>query len=238
MKRIIYIILIVTVIILLITFLGNELSKARSFQLFGDLVDHVETEEHVVALTFDDGPGIHSEEVLQVLDEQEVKATFFLTGEEIENEPELAQLMADRGHEIGNHSYSHERMVLKSPSFIEKEVQKTNGLIREIGYKGEIHFRPPYGKKLFILPYHLSQHNQKTVMWNLEPESDPELARDSEKMITYVEEEVKPGSIILMHVMYENRKESLKAIPGMIESLKEKGYTFVTVSDLMQDQGN
>ncbi|HZG73176.1 MAG TPA: polysaccharide deacetylase family protein, partial [Chondromyces sp.] len=171
--------------------------------------------------------------VLQILDDTGVKATFFLTGREIEENQAEAKKIAGAGHELANHSYSHARMVFKSPSFIKTEIERTDQLIREAGYEGPIAFRPPYGKKFVLLPYYLKSNNRETILWNLEPDSLPELTNNPKKMMEYVNEHIEPGSIILMHVMYESREPSLQAVEGIIQTLKEKGYTFTTVTELL-----
>jgi peptidoglycan-N-acetylglucosamine deacetylase len=233
MKKTIIIIFIVIILLLGISYVLFNLSKSRTFQFFGGLVNQVDTSEKVVALTFDDGPAIHTDEILTILKAENVKGTFFLTGNEIEKYPNDAKRIAEEGHEIGNHSYSHQRMVLKSPSFIKEEIEKTDKLIRQIGYKGEIHFRPPFGKKLFVLPYYLDKHDRKSIVWSIEPETYPEVAADSTKIAEHVIDNIEPGSIILLHVMYESRRESLHSVKEMITSLKEQGYKLVTVSELL-----
>jgi peptidoglycan-N-acetylglucosamine deacetylase len=233
MKKTIIIIFIVIILLLGISYVLFNLSKSRTFQFFGGLVNQVDTSEKVVALTFDDGPAIHTDEILTILKAENVKGTFFLTGNEIEKYPDDAKRIAEEGHEIGNHSYSHQRMVLKSPSFIKEEIEKTDELIRQIGYKGEIHFRPPFGKKLFVLPYYLDKHDRKSIIWSIEPETYPEVAADSTKIAEHVIDNIEPGSIILLHVMYESRRESLLSVKEIITSLKEQGYKLVTVSELL-----
>jgi chitin deacetylase len=224
----------VVIFIMIVGYTLFSISGSRSFQFFGGLVGKVESTEKVVALTFDDGPTDKTEEILSILKEENVKGTFFLTGQEIEINPEDAMRIAEEGHEIGNHSYSHHRMVLKSPAFIQDEIVRTDQLIRQIGYEGDIHFRPPYGKRLFLLPYYLNKQERKTILWNIEPETFPEIAVDSNRIIDHVVETIEPGSIILLHVMYESRRESMESVKGMITSLKEQGYTFVTVSELLE----
>lgn len=235
MKKLLKIILWI-ILLLGIAFLLFEVSKSRNFQFFGGLVNKAETEDKVAAMTFDDGPGVNTDEILTILREEDVKATFYLTGKEIEHQMEDAKKIVVEGHEIGNHSYSHSRMVLKSPTFIKEEIEKTDDLIRQTGYEGEIHFRPPYGKKLFLLPYYLSKQERKTVLWNIEPESFPDIEGDADKITEYVAENIEPGSIILLHVMYESREESLKSVKKIIASLKEQGYQMTTVSDLLKHQ--
>lgn len=214
--------------------IGFQISKSRTFQFFGELVSRVNTQQKFVALTFDDGPiPGNTEEVLSILKEGGVKATFFVTGAELEQNPEQGHKLVAAGHELGNHSFSHSRMVLKTPSFVKFEIERTDELIRQAGYQGAIHFRPPFGKKLFVLPYYLSQHSRKSITWDVEPDSFPEVGSDANKIVEHVLANVKPGSIILLHVMYPSRKESLKSVKGIIDELKSHGYEFKTVSELL-----
>jgi chitin deacetylase len=190
-----------------------------------------------VALTFDDGPTpLATGEVLSILRHRQVKATFFVTGAELEQHLELGKEIVKEGHELGNHSYSHHRMVLKTPSFISDEIERTDRLIRSAGYEGPIHFRPPYSKKLVFLPYYLSKTNRKTIMCDIEPDSYPEVAADADKIVEYVANRVRPGSIILLHVMYKSREQSLRAVGGIIDRLQGEGYQFRTVAELLSSK--
>ncbi|WNF22211.1 polysaccharide deacetylase family protein [Mesobacillus jeotgali] len=229
-KRIIYLGIITIIIILLL--LGTyRLMNSRTFQLFGGLTAQVNTDEKVVALTFDDGPTQQVEDILPILEKYDAKATFFLIGNEIEKNPEAAQMIAQAGHQIGNHTYSHNRMVLKSPSFIKEEIEKTNTLIVNAGFTGEIDFRPPNGKKLLALPYYLDQQNIDTITWNLEPDSYYSSSADK---LNYIKDHVKPGSIILMHPMYDQTGEELETIEGIVKALSREGYKFITVNELQE----
>jgi peptidoglycan-N-acetylglucosamine deacetylase len=234
MKKI-WLIVIGILLLFLLLFSTYKLMNARTFQLFGGLTNHVETNEKVVALTFDDGPTQNVEEILALLDTYDAKATFFLIGNEIEKSPELAREIAKNGHQLGNHTYSHERMIFKSYSFIKKEIEDTNKLIEQAGYTGEIDFRPPNGKKIIGLPYYLKKANMDTILWDIEPDTYYQVA---EKKVNYVKESVKPGSIILMHPMYDQTGEELNAIEGVLKALTEEGYTFVTVNELQQLDGD
>ena len=192
-----------------------KLMNSRTYQLFGGLTEQMETNQKVVALTFDDGPTKNVNQILPLLDKYNAKATFFLIGEEIEKHPEEAKKIVEAGHQIGNHTYSHNRMVFKTPSYIKEEIQKTDQLIQKAGYKGEIDFRPPNGKKLVGLPYYLNKHNRDTITWNIEPDSYYTNASDK---VNYVKENIKPGSIILMHPMYDDTGNELQAIEGSLTS--------------------
>lgn len=211
-----------------------KLSGSRSFQLFGGLVTRVETTAPVVALTFDDGPTpAGTDTILSILARSGVRATFFLTGAELERHPEAGRQILQAGHEVGNHSYSHRRMVLRSPAFIRQEVERTDSLIRALGYTGPIAFRPPYGKRLFALPLYLHQQQRLTLLWDVEPDSDPEIAGSAERIASDALRHARPGSIILLHVMYPSRAESRRAVPMIIRGLQSRGFRFVTLSELL-----
>ena len=211
-----------------------QLSKMRSYQLFGEIVSSVDTHEKVIALTFDDGPtAAYTNEILAILDQYGVKATFFVIGREVEENPEYARSIVEAGHELGNHSWSHPNMSLLSLDRIADEIERTDAAIRAVGYEGELHFRPPFGKKLLTLPWYLRQHNRTTVMWDIEPETYTEIAAEPSRIVQHVLDKARPGSIVLLHLMYESRETSRQALPTIIERLHEQGYKLVTVSELL-----
>lgn len=228
--------LIATVIVITILLSGIwQLSKMRDFQLFGKLVTQVDCSDKVVALTFDDGPTPqYTDTVLDILARHGIKATFFVTGSEVEKNLAEASRIAAAGHELGNHSYSHARMIFKLPATVKDEIEKTDAAIRNAGYNGQIHFRPPYGKKLLILPWYLQKAGKTTIMWDIEPETFAETAVSAEKISDHVMQRVRPGSIILLHVMYASREESRKSLELIITGLKQKGFAFATVSELLK----
>lgn len=211
-----------------------QLSRARTFQLFGEIVPRVETESKVVALTFDDGPRSDTvDEILAVLAKHGVKATFFVCGAELEKHPEAAAKLVRAGHELGNHSYSHKRMVFQSPTFIREEFERTDALIRAAGHRGPIHVRAPYCKKLVGLPWYFAKHDRIHVTFDVEPESDPEVDASIGLLIAQTIFETQPGSIVLLHPWYRGRERSRAAIEPIVVGLKEKGYQFVTVNQLL-----
>lgn len=203
--------------------------NSRTFQLVGTIVDHVETKEKLVALTFDDGPTGNVDELLPLLDKYNAKATFFLIGRELKENIPAAENIVSAGHQIGNHTYSHNRMVFKSISFMKEEIESTDALIREAGFDGEIDFRPPNGKKLVGLPYYLNKHDRETITWNLEPDSYYQHPKDKVK---YVKENISPGSIILLHPMYDMTGNEYKTAEGILTTLTDMGYRFVTINEL------
>lgn len=214
---------------------GWRLSKSRTYQLFGNLVTRVETADSLVALTLDDGPTLeYTDAVLAILADSNVHATFFVVGAGLARHPDLGHRIVDAGHELGNHSFTHQRMVLKTPAFVRREVERTDSLIRVAGQRGAIHFRPPYGKRLVMLPWFLSRTGRVTVLWDLEPDSDPGIARDPGRLVDHVLARVRPGSIILLHLETATRASGRAALPRLIGALRAAGYEFVTVSQLMR----
>jgi peptidoglycan/xylan/chitin deacetylase (PgdA/CDA1 family) len=212
-----------------------RISKARHFQFFGGIVTRVETAERAVALTFDDGPTPgQTEAILAILAEYNVRATFFLVGQAIETNMAQCQMLAEAGHELGNHSYSHQQMVFRSLAFVREEIETTDQLIRACGYEGNIHFRSPFGKRLFIVPYYLHMTDRLNIYYDVEPESYTVIARDADRITEHVLTQTRPGSIILLHVMAGPREETLRAVPEIIEGLQIQGYRFVTVSELLE----
>ncbi len=223
-----------SMLVIILLLLGMyKLMNARTFQLFGGLTSQIETRKKVVALTFDDGPTKNVDDILPLLDQYNAKATFFLIGSDIEKNPDEAKKIVEAGHQIGNHTYSHQRMIFKSPSFIKGEIEKTDRLIRNAGYSGEIDFRPPNGKKIIGLPYYLYKHKRETITWSIEPDTNHTSANDK---INDVKENVKPGSIILIHPMYDHTGEELKTIKGILQFLSKEGYTFLTVDEIQKEE--
>lgn len=213
----------------------NEISKAACFTLTGHAVCRVETRQPLVALTFDDGPtqlGVDS--VLPVLKRYHARGTFFLAGGSFfppygsTDGPLVRRIVAD-GHEIGNHSLSHKRMVLHSSPFYDREIRQTDAILRAAGAPKPTLFRPPYGKKLFGLPLAVERNGYTMVMWDSgdPPDRDPRAYADK------VLAQVRPGSIILIHTMFPSRETERKALPLILEGLKKRGLRSVTVSELI-----
>ena len=213
----------------------RELARSRSTQLFGRIVARVATPDSVVALTFDDGPVLAlADSIVAILrDRGGARATFFVTGAEVAAAPAAARALVAAGHELGNHTYSHRRMVLQSPRTMRHEIARTDTLIRAAGERGPIHFRPPYGYKLVGLPYLLWRADRTTVTWDVEPDSYTEVAATPHGIVAHVLARVRPGSIILLHPWYPSRATSLAAVPALIDSLHARGYRVTTVSELL-----
>jgi peptidoglycan/xylan/chitin deacetylase (PgdA/CDA1 family) len=211
-----------------------RLSKAREVQLLGDLATHADTQQKVVALTFDDGPvAAHTQEVIGILRAHDAVGTFFVVGRDVEKDPAALKALVAAGEQIGNHTWSHPRLLATSQEAIASEIERTDAAIRAAGYGGPIYVRPPNGKRLLAAPWYFWRHHRTTVMWSLEPDSIAGIADDPDALVAYVRDNVRPGDIILLHVMYESRGASRAALPRILEALAADGYRFVTVGQLL-----
>ena len=187
-----------------------------------------------VALTFDDGPsGPNSEVLLAMLAERDVKATFFLCGYRIEECPaELCKKLAEPGHELAMHGYSHTSFKEMSSGGIQDELSKTKELIQKNAGVTPTLVRPPYGAMNDDSYEALRQAGYPVIIWDVDTEdwrnSDPEDVANT------VFEQVQDGSIILMHDMHQS---SVDAAALIIDQLKSEGYVFLTVSELAQSMG-
>jgi peptidoglycan/xylan/chitin deacetylase (PgdA/CDA1 family) len=209
-----------------------RISKARCYQLVGDLICHVKTGEKVVALSFDDGPtpeGVDA--VLATLEPRKIKATFFLIGGRMEKWPGQAKRLVDAGHELGNHSYSHTRMIGKWPSDYDNEIARTDRLIKAEGYAKPTLFRPPFGKRLIGLPMAVERAGYRMIMWDVE--DNAEQYPDPKAYAADILVRVKPGSIILMHPMYRHNQTARDALPLVLDGLKARGYRVVSVGEML-----
>ncbi len=178
-----------------------KLSSSVTFQLFGELIYQVDTEQKLVALTFDDGPTPHhTAGVLQLLDLYQVKATFFVTGSETQRYMTQAKQIVAAGHQLGNHSWSHQRMLFMSLDEINREIEGTDQQIRAAGYQGE----DPIPAHLMVkswrlLPWFLAKTHRTSITWDIAPETFDENSEDPQTMAAQVLEQVRPGSIVLLH---------------------------------------
>ena len=209
-----------------------EISKARCFSLVGEAICRVETETPVVALTFDDGPTrIGVDLATNVLRENDARGTFFLIGREIAGREDLVRRLVADGHEIGNHSYSHPRMIFRWPSYHDEQISRADAILRRSGVSTPGLFRPPYGRKLVGLPNALARHDYRMIMWDVE---DPSGVTDARAYADHVVRQARPGSIILMHVMYSPNHVAREALPLVVRGLRARGFRLVTVSELLR----
>ena len=219
--------------------LVNDIGE-KLMGVFPKFIYKVKTKEKLIALTLDDGP--HPEfttELLDIFKEKGIKATFFVTGSNIEKHKNIVKRMITEGHELGNHSYSHKNLIFKKKSMIREEIEKTDNILRELGVKGEIHFRPPFGRLLFAASAVLASLNKKVIMWNVPTKDFKE--NDPNVILKRIYKRIKPGSIIVLHDSgierpgkRIDRRATILTVKKLLDELLKKGYKFRTVSKLIE----
>ena len=190
-------------------------------------------EEKLVAITFDDGPsGHYTAELLEGLEERGVKATFFLCGYRVDQFPTLTRQIAQAGHEIGTHSDAHRYFSEMSPTELCKDLTRSVEKLRRATGREPTLLRPPGGI------YDRQALKQTTcadlpiILWSVDP--DDWCCNCSDTVAKRVLDKVEDGDIILLHDMSDS---SVEAALEIIDSLREQGFTFLTVSQLAQRKG-
>ena len=201
-------------------------------QCLATFIKRVPTKQKVVALTFDDGPHPrYTKEILKVLKEHQIPATFFMLGEHVEKYPEAFKAVLKNKHEIGNHTWSHPILPFKGPVYIKQEIGNTNASIKKAGYKKPTLFRAPRGMQSIFLNKILKQFNMQQILWDVHPWDWTKIG--PKQIIQLVMQQTKPGSIILLHDGIPGRAKTIEAIKEIIPGLKKDGYKFVTISELL-----
>ncbi len=193
---------------------------------------HVSTTEKAIALTFDDGPHPRfTDSILEILEKEKIPATFFVIGSNVEAYPDVMQRVIAAGHEIGNHTYRHPIVKTVTDEEMAWEIDKTDEILRSIGYSGNGLFRPPQGKFSDSLPALLEKTNKTAILWNIDTRDWAHTP--SEEIVSTIEKNVCGGDIILFHDYVSGESTTIPAIKKLIPMLKERGYQFVTVSELL-----
>lgn len=207
---------------------GKLITVDGTAEIEADKEPEAEAEIRKIAITFDDGPHpSYTAQLLDGLKERGIHATFFVTGEHAEANPEIIKRMQEEGHLIGNHTYSHIQLTEKNREIFREELIRTNEIIEEITGEEVQYVRPPYGSwdKSFE-----KELNMFPVLWNVDPLDwcSKNVACITRKIVSKAEE----NDIILMHDYYET---SVTAALRAIDELMEGGYTFVTVEEILFD---
>lgn len=192
-------------------------------------VYNVDTEEKVIAISFDAAWGCaNTEELMNILDRYDVKTTFFLVGFWAEKYPELVQELVSRGHEIGNHSATHPHMAQLSAAQIREELRKCSDLVKSITGSPTTLFRPPYGEYNDTVVKVAREEGYECVQWNVDSLDWKNLG--TEQMVQQCTKSVHPGDIVLFH---NDSKYILEALPRILEYYTQAGYKIIPVSQLL-----
>ncbi len=205
--------------------------------VFGQVFFESQTNKKVVALTFDDGPySPYTEQLLDVLKEYQVPATFFIVGQNVEKYPEVVQRIVNEGHQLGNHTYHHVDLLKSDRKTIEEEIDRTSQSIKKVTGIVPHVVRPPHGFRDPVVMEIMDQRGLKVVEWSIMSRdwTNPGVEIIVDRTVT----KVKNGSIILLHdgdgiASKASRLQSVEATRRIIQTLSAQGYKFVTVDEIL-----
>lgn len=219
------------------TMAGTQASARALIVLPDDIVNSdaatitaISTPSPVVAMTFDDGPHpTHTPRLLDMLRERGLRATFYLIGNRVVQYPDITRRIAQEGHEIGNHSWSHPFMNRLSTAAVTQEIDRTTNAIFQVTGRPPVTFRPPYGA--FTRAQRTGLHAARslpTILWSVDPQDwrRPGASVVANRILTHAHQ----GGIILSHDIHRG---TVDAMPRTLDGLTARGLRFATVSQML-----
>lgn len=187
-----------------------------------------------IALTFDDGPHPkYTKKILDILEQYGVRATFFMIGQNVEYWPDTAKQVAQAGHEIGNHTYSHGNVSKENKNALLCDIEKGEGVIFKVTGKECLLFRPPEGRMDGNVKAITTEKGYSVILWSVDTRDWAHTPVD--EIARNIRSNVRSGSIILMHDFIAHDSPTPKALEIIIPWLLSQGYEFVTVSELLAE---
>ncbi|MBC7996635.1 MAG: polysaccharide deacetylase family protein [Leptolyngbya sp.] len=178
-----------------------------------------------IYLTFDDGPNpATTPGLMELFEEEGVKATFFVIGNQVEKHEDLLKLVSDSGHSIGNHTYSHPFLPALSQRKMEVEILSTNQRIKDITGRAPKLFRPPFGIADAKAQRLLKEQNMDIVYWSAFSEDWRKIGVES--VVSRLAKHAMPGAIMILHELEPTGKQTIAAARTLIQQLKKQNYTF------------
>ena len=207
-------------------------------RVFGTVVSEGNSDRKIVALTFDDGPyPPYTGQLLDLLQELQVPATFFVLGQNVEKHPELVRRIADDGHQIGNHTYTHRDLLKLERSEIVEEIERTERAIAAITGQAPRIVRTPHGFRDPVVMEVLNEYKLKVVDWSVMSRdwTNPGVDAIVERTVS----KVKNGSVVLLHdgdgvANAASRAQTIEATRHIVQQLRSQGYAFVTIDEIME----
>ena len=188
------------------------------------------TDKKEISISFDDGPATnYTPEILQLLKQENIKATFFCIGNRIAGNEQILNRIKEEGHLIGNHSYSHDtwfdlfssKKMLDDMKQMDREMERVTGLQPKL-------FRPPYGVTNPNLKKAIIKGGYTPVGWSVR--SFDTVIKDEQKLLNRINAAIRPGAVFLFH---DTMQTTLQALPGFIKEVKNRGYEFVSLDKLL-----
>lgn len=189
--------------------------------------------ENLCALTFDDGPSLNTPQLLDMLNEYGIPATFFLLGKQAERYPALVQRIVAEGHEVGNHSYSHPNLRLLSPANKAHEIARTDAILRSLGASPSF-VRPPYGSYDTSTVTAAEELGLSIMLWSLDSRDWKSLPANYAVLRSTRGTVYGPGALRGIFLFHDTHKRTVEDLPRIISDLRAGGcQRFVTVSDYL-----
>ncbi|MDD5570084.1 MAG: polysaccharide deacetylase family protein [Bacteroidales bacterium] len=186
------------------------------------------TDEKVIALTFDDGPSEYTPQILDILNEYQVKAAFFCIGNKIDGNENILKRMDAEGHIMGNHSYTHHFWLdLFSGKKITDELENTESKIFEVINKKVKLFRPPYGVTNPNIKKAIANKNYTSIGWSVKSH---DTIKNGMKILKHIKKELKPGAVFLMH---DTNNEIISVLKEFIGYTIENNYKIIRLDELL-----
>lgn len=216
---------------------ASQLRDRSYYEERGDIVWEVPTEKKTIAFTFDDGPDQRqTPKILEVLEQYQAKATFFVVGDRVDRFPEIVRMELSKGHEIGNHSYHHPSFQNLGRDSILSELTKTQQAISQATGQTAVLFRPPGGSYNQNIINISKDNNLQLILWSWHQDTKDWKAPGVQRIVNKVLNNVRNGDIILMHDYVYNSSQTSEALKIILPELQKRGYSFVTVSQLLSQK--
>ncbi len=218
--------------IMIFLVLSTVFVRFLPFSAYATVYRSVHTDKRQIALSFDDGPHPRlTPEILDILDEYGVRATFFMIGVNVENYPDAAREVIKRGHEVGNHTYHHRHVEGLDEGTLALELTRCEDALEELcEYRPHL-FRPPEGAINEYICHSSDIGDYSLILWSLDTRDWEE--KNAEVIASRVLSDIQPGDIILMHDYIGNNSKTPQALKILLPKLMALGYEPVTVSQLL-----
>ncbi len=207
-------------------------------QLYGRTFIGLPRGSRLMALTYDDGPNDpYTWRMLEVLERHGVKATFFLIGQFVQQKPEIARAVVTAGHAIGNHTWDHPNLILRSTSEMRRQLERAQKAIFDAtGVEPKL-FRPPFGGRRPASLRTVRAFGLKPILWNVTCYDWN--AKSAEQIVAHAERQIRGGDVILLHdggylCMGADRSRSVEASHHILTRYKSEGFEFVTIPQMME----
>jgi peptidoglycan-N-acetylglucosamine deacetylase len=198
------------------------------------IINQVQTDKKVIAITFDDGPNpYYTPQILEIFQKVNGKATFYMIGQQMIEQPGIVEAVVEQLHEIGNHTYSHPKLTELNQDNASKELNQTDEIIKEMTGGSPVTFRPPYldfDERVASLTEKLDYKVIGALNLDAQDWEQPGV----DHILETTRKHIKNGSILIFHDGFGDRSQTIEAVRILVNELHTQGYRLVTVSELLR----